>query len=191
MSEDCGDETSPELEWVPILGYEGRYEINKQGAVRYVGSDTRVRLRNANGIKKTTLDRHGYVRVTLSKFGKNSQKLVHILLANAFLPKKEGDYLIDHVDGNKANNDLCNLRWGTQSVNQLNRHKLVASSGVTGVHFLKQSTLKPWMAVGKIGGRIIYLGTFESIEQARKARETWEVSVGCTTSANIRKQQEN
>jgi hypothetical protein len=170
--------------WVKVPGYEESYEITRTGDIRYTGSDSRA-MRGR--LKKTCIDAKGYVRVTLTKNGKNRQKLVHALLASAFLDKGAGDYVVDHIDGNPSNNDLSNLRWTNQSNNQLNRHKVVAKSGITGVHYIYNARFNPWRASGKLHGKIIHLGVFASAEDARVAREAWELSVGCTTSANIRR----
>ena len=47
-------------------------------------------------------------------------KLVHRLVADAFIPNPNNYPFIDHIDGNPANNNAENLRWCTRSMNMLN-----------------------------------------------------------------------
>lgn len=103
------------IEWKPIKGYEGLYEVSNDGRVR--------RLRFINGshnfekIKecKQTLNSWGYITVNLSKNGKSNTKRVHRLVAEAFLG--ESNLQIDHIDGNKLNNRLDNLEYVTPKEN--------------------------------------------------------------------------
>lgn len=103
------------IEWKPIKGYEGLYEVSNDGRVR--------RLRFINGshnfekIKecKQTLNTWGYMTVNLSKNGKSNTKRVHKLVANAFLG--ENNLQVDHIDGNKQNNNLNNLEYVTPKEN--------------------------------------------------------------------------
>lgn len=54
----------------------------------------------------------GYVTTTLSTGGEKRTYKVHRLVAELFIPKPEGDRLtVDHIDEDKTNNDVSNLRW--------------------------------------------------------------------------------
>ena len=57
---------------------------------------------------------NGYVRIVVAKH-------VHRLVAKAFLsePEDEQKQWVDHIDGNRSNNDVSNLRWVTPSENRL------------------------------------------------------------------------
>lgn len=103
------------IEWRTIKGYEGLYEVSNDGRVR--------RLRFINGshnfekVKecKQTLNTWGYMTVNLCKNGKANTKRVHKLVANAFLG--ESNLQVDHLDGNKCNNNLSNLEYVTPKEN--------------------------------------------------------------------------
>lgn len=47
------------------------------------------------------------------------EKYVHRLVAYAFIPNPENKRTIDHIDGDKLNNHVSNLRWATHAENQL------------------------------------------------------------------------
>jgi hypothetical protein len=100
--------------WLPVLGYEGRYEVSDDGQVRSLlrwrGSQTRV--------LKPWPNRYGYWCVSLSSGGKRNG-LVHTLMLSAFVGPRPPGALALHTDDNQNNNTLPNLRWGTYSENLL------------------------------------------------------------------------
>ena len=73
-------------------------------------------------ILKQDLNSHGYPRVRLVVGGKRKSFLVHKLVAEAFLPPRPSEYHeIRHLDGNKQNNSITNLAWGTRKENAADR----------------------------------------------------------------------
>ena len=71
----------------------------------------------------------GYLQVFLS--GSRKTAYVHRLVARAFIPNPENKPTVDHIDGDRTNNNLTNLRWATQKENNNNpntRYKNVYSS---------------------------------------------------------------
>lgn len=59
----------------------------------------------------------GYMYVNLCKNGKYKSISVHKLVASAFLAKPIGKNEVNHIDGNKTNNDISNLEWVDKSTN--------------------------------------------------------------------------
>lgn len=99
-----------------IPNYEGLYQISNYGRVK-----TSKRERVKPGIKKTFINKkNGYVQVMLYKDAKGKTYSVHRLVAEVFIPKIEGKYHIDHIDHDKTNNHIDNLRWCTPQDNHEN-----------------------------------------------------------------------
>jgi len=99
-------------EFIDIQGYEGLYKINRNGDIFSV-------LKNK--ILKTELSKDGYYRIGLSKDNKQKHFSIHRLLALHFIPNPENLTVIDHIDRNRSNNNIENLRWCTQSDNCKNK----------------------------------------------------------------------
>ena len=69
---------------------------------------------------KPTYDKDGYSKYTLCKNNKVKVFFLHRLLAITFIPNPENKPCIDHIDRNRQNNNLDNLRWATIQENALN-----------------------------------------------------------------------
>ena len=116
----------PALEqWKPVHGYEGIYEVSRHGRVRSVDrtvtySDGRV-CRRKGKILRTTLDKYGYKVVGLCNQGRQKTRTVHSLVAEAFIGTRPEGMEVCHNDGNKTNNHVDNLRYGTSRENALDR----------------------------------------------------------------------
>lgn len=100
------------IQWRPVVGFEGMYEVSNDGQVRTL-------FRGLNKAKHTMIDRKGYVSVRLCgpKRAFMKRKRVHSLVLEAFVgPKPEG-MQCRHLNGNKQDNRLENLAWGTAKEN--------------------------------------------------------------------------
>lgn len=102
--------------WRDIKGFEGRYQVSNCGDVKSLGR----RLRIGTGYRMTKdcilhpmENKYGYLYVTLD--GRNTN--VHRLVAMAFLPIIDGKQHVNHIDGKKYNNNVCNLEFVTPKEN--------------------------------------------------------------------------
>lgn len=93
-----------------IEGYEGMYEISTYGNV----------ISNHFGkrkVLKQAMMTSGYKMIILKKDGNQKSLSVHRLVAIHFLPNDDCLEQVNHIDGNKLNNNLSNLEWCTRSQN--------------------------------------------------------------------------
>lgn len=123
-------------EWRDVVGYEGLYQISSYGRVRsyprevimpkgYFKKDWKRTYKSR--ILKQVEDGGGYLMVTLydatkTRQGKNFK--VHRLVCSSFILNMDNKPHIDHMDCNRKNNHVSNLRWCTCSENQNNRNTL-------------------------------------------------------------------
>lgn len=114
-------------EWRPVVGYEGYYEVSHRGRVRSIDRTVAVtgqgsrRLRGK--ILAAPLTTTGYPFVRLSKGeedpgSRRIQKTCHLVLEAFVGPRPEG-MVARHLDDEKTNNHVGNLRWGSVSENSL------------------------------------------------------------------------
>ena len=107
--------------WKDVKGYEGFYQVSNKGQVKSLERLTEAKpgvLRKVSKrILKPGINSSGYYSVVLCRNGKRKSVTVHRIVAEAFIPKKAKKKDINHIDGNKRNNDSFNLEWCTESEN--------------------------------------------------------------------------
>ena len=94
--------------WKDIEGYEGIYQVSNLGMVKRV---------TTGRILKSGKNRGGYLYVNLCKQRLVSNKRIHRLVAQAFIPNPENKSDINHIDEDKTNNTVTNLEWTTRKEN--------------------------------------------------------------------------
>jgi hypothetical protein len=94
--------------WETIKGFED-YSININGLVKNNKTDR---------ILKPMISTSGYVFFHLVKDKKKYTKYLHRLIGEIFIPNPDNLPQIDHIDGNKLNNDISNLHWVSISENR-------------------------------------------------------------------------
>jgi len=122
-----------------------------------ISSFGRVRRSRDDFYPKIWLDKQGYYRVSVGKYS----YLLHRLIAQAFIPNPLEKRLVEHIDGDKQNNSILNLRW---------------SNGCTSNPVRNRPTIAYYESLGKyvahfyIGG-YRNLGSFDTLEEANAAYE--------------------
>lgn len=84
------------------------YEISNLG---------RIKNNKTNRIIKCELEEKGYLRLSIKNNGKKKHYAVHRLVAIAFIPNIDNKPQVDHINGDKLNNCVDNLRWVSNKEN--------------------------------------------------------------------------
>ena len=104
---------------------------------------------------------HGYRRLTI-----DGERIYEHHAAWLYMYGTCGGEL-DHKDGNRANNPISNLRVVTRTQNNFNSEREAGASGLRGA-YLDSRSLK-WFSKIQIGGKVKWLGYFDSAQEAHLA----------------------
>ena len=116
-------------QWKDIKGYEGKYQISNMGRVKSLPRNDRFCKRAEEIVLKTFICGSGYQEVILKVNGQKKPKLIHRLVAEAFVPNPTEKIEVNHKDGNKHNNDYTNLEWVTPSENIRHSYDVLQNKG--------------------------------------------------------------
>jgi hypothetical protein len=112
------------------------------------------------GKKVGTINSKGYISTVIHEKRYYVHRLI-FMIHHGFLPKN-----IDHIDGNKANNKIENLRPASYSENNMNT-KARSSSGVKNIYFDKRRNI--WNIQLRINNKLKFFGSFNNLEYAKIA----------------------
>ena len=121
--------------WLPVVGYEGFYEVSDQGRIWSVPRlDPTGRRQGGRFLKPKSSGSTGYLKVTLMRNGVSDQRLIHRLVLEAFVGACPDDSETRHLNATRTDNRLVNLAWGTSSENN---YDIVAAGNH---HYAKRDT---------------------------------------------------
>ena len=110
--------------WKDVPGFEGEYMVSSIGKVLFVGRNVPTKTDYIKCIDPHLVSwremPNGYAQVDLWKDNKAKRMYVHRLVALAFIPNPNNYPQIDHIDTDRLNNDVRNLKWCNQGMNNLN-----------------------------------------------------------------------
>ena len=103
-------------EFVPLIGFEDSYEILNQYPFT-------IKRKKDNKIVNEWIENNGYCRLHLIINGKQKKFQKHVLIAKQFIPNDdpENKKYVDHLNHNRIDNRIDNLRWVSASTNGLNK----------------------------------------------------------------------
>lgn len=158
-----------------VQGYEHLYEVSSLGRVKSL-----PRLRTWGN--RTYLTQERFIKLSKNKSGyftlnlcggiekKNWYIDVHRLVAMAFLERKRGFDIVNHIDLDKTNNKVENLEWVNKRENNSHAVSLRPRSTVTQYRYVCKADNKtnPFAARIKIKGKIVHLGCYPTALDAYK-----------------------
>ena len=133
--------------WKDIKGYENIYQISNLGNVKALYRNNKNVYSKEHYIKCEWCY-NGYGRVTLTKDKKVKRFLVHRLVAMAFIPNPYSKPCVNHIDGNKRNNNVNNLEWCSYRENTIHAiennlipHESLVKRGLIGANKRKKEVV--------------------------------------------------
>ena len=103
--------------WKDVVGFEGYYQVSNKGNVRSVVRKDSIGRKCGGRKRKHFCREGGYHEINLYKDGLRKQKLIHRLVAEAFISNPNDFPEVNHKDENKKNNCVENLEWCTSEYN--------------------------------------------------------------------------
>lgn len=101
--------------WKDIDGYAGLYKVSNTGEVKSLrGNEKNLKQMNCKG----------HLKVGLYINKKRKWFLVHRLVSIAFLPNHWNLPIVNHIDGDKKNNNVINLEWCTYKHNMREAYRI-------------------------------------------------------------------
>jgi hypothetical protein len=116
--------------WKDIKGYEGLYQISNLGIVKslvrkVVSVKKKKHMRTTKErILTNVINAQGYYMINLNINGTSKTCKIHRLVAKTFIPNPDNKCCINHIDGDKLNNEVINLEWVTHQENSKHAHKM-------------------------------------------------------------------
>lgn len=150
-------------EWRDVSGYEGLYQVSSLGNVR-----------SKRGEIIGGLDTDGYRIFTACLNGTQKTLRVAKEVGLAFIPNPDNKPTIDHINRNRTDNRVENLRWCSYQEQNMNRHHQLSRSGERHIYLNKRGHYEITI---KRGGKVVFKTCRATIESAKEARDAFLQSV--------------
>lgn len=135
--------------------------------------DGKVFNKDNNKFRKLNINGRGYQYVALYKDGKQKNHFVHRLIAINYIPNPENKPEVDHINRDKTDNRLENLRWATRSENNQNKGmNCTNKSGHKNISFHKSSG--KWVFQSRCQG-VRLQKYFDTLEEAVDFKHSFDL----------------
>ena len=143
------------------------YELNSNNELIYKQDGYFGRYKKGDVVKQFKTNRLGYLGVHVPK-ARATVPVAHLILLLNGIAIPNG-HIVDHIDGNPLNNNVCNLRVTTQTYNCRNAGKKAGKTGEKCIVLAKQGKYRVRV---NINGVRTCLGLFDTLSEAVKARDS-------------------
>ena len=137
----------------------------------YIYSDGTIYNMKSDIIKKPTLNTGGYYQVDLWNKGIHKKFLVHRLIALYYISNPENKPEVDHIDNDRTNNHIDNLRWVTKSENNQNRG--MGKNNTSGIQNISYIQTRNRYVFQKNIDNKIHCKYFKTLEEAIKYKNDY------------------
>lgn len=162
--------------WENIEGYEGLYQVSNFGRIKSLNYNHT----NKEKIRKLDIGNKGYLTILLCKNGEKKKYSVHRIVANTFIKNSNNLPQVNHKNGIKTDNRVCNLEWCTNGENEKHAYKLGLKNKLYG----KANGMSKAIIQYDLNYNI--LNEFETIQEAHK-KTTISVNTIIRSCKNITK----
>jgi DNA-binding XRE family transcriptional regulator len=123
--------------WRDIPGWEEMYQVSNKGRIKSLKRFVKRSDGRLQPIPEAILtgDVGEYIRVYLRTPGYKIRKFVHRIVAEVFIPNPEGYRTVNHLNGNKYDNNVDNLEWASHSMNVLHAYENGLAVHAVGVNW--------------------------------------------------------
>lgn len=119
---------------------------------------------------KPTLHHSGYFMITLRNDNKQLSKFIHRLVGLLFIENPDNKPSIDHIDRNKLNNSISNLRWATYTEQRINTKLRLSSTNQRCICETNDGTYRVGICRNY---KFVYRKTFKTLKDAIEARDNY------------------